>query len=90
MPVNKRKVDNENNHNWQSFVTWNPFQNYDVDFHIELGRQYFDEYPPILVVTDEIGPANSQIWDLEEHSAQSIKLLTVNDIAERLALAPGN
>lgn len=39
MPVNKRKKDNVSHYNWQSFVTWNPFQNYDTDYHIELLKE---------------------------------------------------
>jgi hypothetical protein len=28
-----------------SFVTWNPFQNYDVDYHIELIKEIKNELP---------------------------------------------
>ena len=59
-----------------------------VDFKLEIGRQYFDEYPSILVLTDEIGPIGAQIWDLTEDGSTVIKKLTVGDIAERLALNP--
>lgn len=45
MPVNRRKIENENNYNWKSFVTWNPFQNYDVDYHIELIKEVKTNLP---------------------------------------------
>lgn len=59
-----------------------------VDYHLEVGRQYFDDYPPMLVVTDEIGPQNAQIWDLAEDGARTIVKLEVSDIADRLSLSP--
>jgi hypothetical protein len=39
MPINKKKTFNENNYNWQSFATWNPYQNYDTDYHFELIKE---------------------------------------------------
>jgi hypothetical protein len=45
MPVNKRKSYSENNYNWQSFVSWNPFENYDTAYHQELIYQIKNEMP---------------------------------------------
>jgi hypothetical protein len=45
MPINKRKSSNENIYNWQSFVTWNPSQNYDVDYHFELIKEIKSNLP---------------------------------------------
>ena len=60
-----------------------------VDFNLELGRQYFDDYPPMLVVGDEVGPANTQLWDLQSETDGEIISLGVEEIADRLSLAPG-
>jgi hypothetical protein len=49
MPVNKRKKHNENNYNWKSFVTWNPFQNYDADYHVEIVNQIKNEMPDNII-----------------------------------------
>lgn len=43
MPINKRNSYNENNYDWQSFVSWNPFQNYDKEYHQELIYQIKNE-----------------------------------------------
>ena len=45
MPINKRNSYNENNYDWQSFVSWNPFQNYDKEYHQELIYQIKNEMP---------------------------------------------
>jgi hypothetical protein len=45
MPINKRKSYTENNYDWQSFVSWNPFQNYDKEYHQELIYQIKNEMP---------------------------------------------
>jgi hypothetical protein len=37
MPINKRR--SKETIDWLSFVTWNPFQNYDVDYHVELIKE---------------------------------------------------
>ncbi|MNR36984.1 hypothetical protein D3C85_1549640 [compost metagenome] len=39
MPINKRKSNDETSYQWSSFVTWNPFQNYDADYHVELIKE---------------------------------------------------
>ena len=40
MPINKLKKTNEiESVSWTSFVTWNPFQNYDADYHVELIKE---------------------------------------------------
>lgn len=45
MPVNKRKSYTENNYDWQTFVSWNPFENYDKEYHQELIYQIKNEMP---------------------------------------------
>lgn len=45
MPVNKKKSYIENNYHWQTFVSWNPFQNYDKEYHQELIYQIKNEMP---------------------------------------------
>jgi hypothetical protein len=45
MPQNKRKTYNENNYNWTCFVTWNPFQNYDAHYHLELIKEIKSNIP---------------------------------------------
>lgn len=39
MPINKRKSMDDSNCLWLSFVTWNPIQNYDADYHVELIKE---------------------------------------------------
>jgi hypothetical protein len=45
MPINQRKSNPISNDNWQTFVTWNPFDNYDVDYHYELIKEIKSEVP---------------------------------------------
>jgi NAD-specific glutamate dehydrogenase len=45
LPVNNRKNNIDNYSNWSSFVTWNPFKNYDADYHIELIKEIKSELP---------------------------------------------
>ena len=44
-PVNKRKSFDDSNYRWASFVTWNPFQNYDADYHVELVKEIKSNLP---------------------------------------------
>ena len=39
MPINKRKITDNNNLHWSSFVTWNPIDNYDADYHVQLVKE---------------------------------------------------
>lgn len=45
MPINKRNTYTENNYDWQTFVSWNPFENYDKEYHQELIYQIKNEMP---------------------------------------------
>ncbi|MGZ0014825.1 hypothetical protein [Yeosuana sp. AK3] len=45
MPVNKLKSNTISIDNWTSFVTWNPFDNYDVDYHYQLIKEIKAEVP---------------------------------------------
>ena len=45
MPINKRKSNDESSYQWSSFVTWNPFQNYDADYHVELIKEIKSNLP---------------------------------------------
>ena len=45
MPVNKRKSNDEISYQWSSFVTWNPYRNYDADYHVELIKQIKSNLP---------------------------------------------
>ncbi|REG94156.1 hypothetical protein [Flavobacterium aquicola] len=45
MPINKRKTYTENNYDWQSFVSWNPFENYDKEYHQYLIYQIKNQMP---------------------------------------------
>jgi hypothetical protein len=45
MPVNKRKFINDSNCRWTSFVTWNPIQNYDADYHVEIIKEIKSKLP---------------------------------------------
>jgi hypothetical protein len=45
MPINKRKSNDETSYQWSSFVTWNPFQNYDADYHVELIKEIKSNLP---------------------------------------------
>lgn len=45
MPINKRTSFTENNYDWQTFVSWNPFENYDKEYHQELIYQIKNEMP---------------------------------------------
>jgi len=49
MPINKRKSYSETNYNWQSFVSWNTFQNYDTDYHEELIKQIKYKIPNNII-----------------------------------------
>lgn len=43
MPIKRRKSNPISNDNWLSFVTWNPFDNYHVDYHYELIKEIKSE-----------------------------------------------
>lgn len=43
MPINNRSI--KDSCDWLSFVTWNPFQNYDVDYHIQLIKEIKSKLP---------------------------------------------
>ncbi|PJE44561.1 MAG: hypothetical protein CUR32_03005 [Flavobacterium sp.] len=45
MPINKRKSMDDSNCRWLSFVTWNPIQNYDADYHVELVKEIKSNLP---------------------------------------------
>jgi hypothetical protein len=45
MPKNRRKSNPISNDNWKCFATWNPFQNYAVEYHYELIKEIKDELP---------------------------------------------
>lgn len=45
MPINKRKSNSISNDDWKCFVTWNPYSNYDIDYHYELIKEIKDELP---------------------------------------------
>lgn len=45
MPINKRKSNDETSYQWSSFVTWNPFQNYDADYHVEMIKEIKSNLP---------------------------------------------
>lgn len=49
MPINKRKNIIENNYHWQSFVSWNPYQNYDSDYHIQLIKEIKSILPDNII-----------------------------------------
>ena len=37
--INKRNLKVKESYDWSSFVTWNPFENYDVDYHVQLIKE---------------------------------------------------
>lgn len=45
MPINKRKSIDDTNYRWSSFVTWNPIENYDADYHVELIKEIKSNLP---------------------------------------------
>jgi hypothetical protein len=45
MPLNKRKVKEDDNYCWSSFVTWNPIENYDADYHVQLIKEIKSNLP---------------------------------------------
>ena len=45
MPINKRKSNDETSYQWSSFVTWNPYRNYDADYHVELIKEIKSNLP---------------------------------------------
>ena len=45
MPINKRKSKDDTNYRWSSFVTWNPIENYDADYHVELVKEIKSSLP---------------------------------------------
>ena len=49
MPVNKRKSIDDTNYRWSSFVTWNPFENYDADYHVELIKEIKNRLPSNII-----------------------------------------
>lgn len=49
MPINKRNIDNENNYNWQSFASWNTFENYDSEYHVEIIKQIKNNFPNNII-----------------------------------------
>lgn len=45
LPKKKRKETNIYTFDWKNIVTWNPKENYDVDYHIELIHQIKEQLP---------------------------------------------
>ena len=45
MPKNRMRKPNLTNSPWESFITWNLKNNYDVKYHIELIKEVQDEFP---------------------------------------------
>jgi len=45
MPINKRKSIDDTNYRWSSFVTWNPIENYEADYHVELVKEIKSKLP---------------------------------------------
>lgn len=45
MPINRRKVTDDNIYHWSSFVTWNPIENYDADYHVQLIKEIKSNLP---------------------------------------------
>jgi hypothetical protein len=45
MPLNKRKIIEDDNYCWSSFVTWNPIENYDADYHVLLIKEIKSNLP---------------------------------------------
>lgn len=49
MPINKRKSIDNTNYSWTSFVTWNPFENYDADYHVVLLNEIKKKLPNNII-----------------------------------------
>ena len=45
MPKNIMRKPTFNNSPWETFITWNLKNNYDVEYHIELIKEVQDEFP---------------------------------------------
>ena len=45
MPVNKLKNNPVSLDNWKCFGTWNPFKNYDVEYHYQLIKEIKEQLP---------------------------------------------
>lgn len=45
MPIKKRKSNPISNENWKCFATWNPHNNYGIEYHYELIKEIKQQLP---------------------------------------------
>lgn len=59
MPKYKKKQTNIHNHKWETLVTWNMKDSYDVDYHIQLVNEVKEQLPTVnigyVIETDRRG-----------------------------------
>ncbi|WP_269685002.1 hypothetical protein [Flavobacterium lacustre] len=77
MPINKRKNSNEKNYDWKSFVSWNPYKNYDCDYHFELIKEMKSNLPEITIkYTIELdGRGFNHVHFISDASVPDIKMM---------------
>lgn len=63
MPVYKKAITTINNHKWETLVTWNTKDSYDVKYHIQLVNELKREIPNtnIAYVIEQDGRGNNHI-----------------------------
>lgn len=63
MPVYKKAITTINNHKWETLVTWNTKDSYDIKYHIQLVNELKREIPyaNIAYVIEQDGRGNNHI-----------------------------
>ncbi len=57
-----------------------------VEFNAQFGRQYFDEFSTAIILTDELSPKDSVIWDVRAAESGDFTPLDLDILSERIKL----
>ncbi len=57
-----------------------------VDLKLEFGRQSLDDYQTILMLADDIGPLQAQLWDVIASNETEIVRPSLEDVAKRFGI----
>ncbi len=57
-----------------------------VDLGLEFGRQINENYQPQILISDDIGPLQAQLWDVALSDENNIVRPNLNEVASRLGI----
>lgn len=57
-----------------------------VDITLEFGRVDLDDYQTVLVIAEDIGPKQCQLWDLNSSDEQNLVHPELSDVAKRFGI----